>query len=155
MPIYQLDRVCVICDAPFSLKRYYDSSGKFKGYGNTKTQTCSRSCANQFKQGGFETRFWSHVDQSGDVDSCHEWQASRIDQGYGRVSWNGDLYLTHRVAWMLANDQIDLPTLDVLHNCDNPPCCNPRHLFLGTHSDNMQDMWDKGRHIPPQPRTRI
>jgi len=51
----------------------------------------------------------------------------------------------HRFAWMLANGK-EIPTgMVVRHTCDNPPCCNPEHLLVGTHADNMADMDARGR----------
>jgi hypothetical protein len=68
-------------------------------------------------------------------------------KGYGLISvgakGEGQVYV-HRVAWELANGPIP-PNTNVLHSCDNPPCCNPEHLYLGTKSDNTRDMMLKGR----------
>lgn len=74
------------------------------------------------------------------TDSCIDWPGCRTRAGYGRVR---DLYV-HRFVWELFNGPIP-PGLNVLHRCDRPPCVNPRHLFLGTHGDNMHDMIAKGR----------
>lgn len=51
----------------------------------------------------------------------------------------------HQVAWILTNGPIP-PGMGVLHRCDNQPCCNPSHLFIGTQADNVADMVAKGRH---------
>ena len=89
----------------------------------------------------FTARFWDRVDKSGD---CWPWIGSRQVNGYGHVrSQNRSLY-AHRVAWTLANGPIP-PGLWVLHRCDNPPCVNPSHLFLGTARDNTLDSIAKGR----------
>ncbi|HEY6731901.1 MAG TPA: HNH endonuclease signature motif containing protein [Solirubrobacterales bacterium] len=85
------------------------------------------------------------------ADECWEWQARRHKQGYGLLSeWDGERrsrLLAHRVSWELAFGQIP-DRLHVLHRCDNPPCVNPRHLFLGSQRDNNADKVAKGR----QPR---
>jgi hypothetical protein len=80
-------------------------------------------------------------------NGCIEWTKARSTFGYGRITRGArgaGWAFTHRVAWELANGPIP-DGMCVLHRCDNPPCCNPDHLFLGTLSDNTQDMIAKGR----------
>lgn len=83
---------------------------------------------------------------------CWVWNASRTNprrgRGYGRISIGGALYVAHRVAWRLFRGPIPTGSR-VLHNCDNPPCVNPEHLFLGTQADNISDAASKGRLVPP------
>ena len=78
------------------------------------------------------------------VNGCVEWTGHVDRKGYGRVSIEGRQVFAHRVAWELAHGPIP-DGLCVLHHCDNPPCCNPAHLFLGTIRDNNLDMSAKGR----------
>jgi hypothetical protein len=78
---------------------------------------------------------------------CWEWQGSRNTFGYGRISRGSrgsGVEAAHRVAWKLAHGPIPDGQY-VLHRCDNPPCCNPEHLFLGSLKDNSDDMMSKGR----------
>jgi len=91
-------------------------------------------------------RFWSHVRRS---SGCWEWTGTCRDKlGYGVFSTT--FYprqkrdASHRIAWMLMRGDIPDGKM-VCHSCDNPPCCNPDHLFIGTHQDNMNDMVNKGR----------
>lgn len=88
-------------------------------------------------------RFWEKVDVRG-PDECWPWKAGKIKKGYGLISIHGRSQLAHRVAYELVKGPIPAD-LDVLHDCDFPPCCNPRHLWPGTHTDNMQDCIAKGR----------
>lgn len=96
-------------------------------------------------------RFEAKVDRSGGPDACHPWTASRQKRGYGFFAVRRKNQLAHRVAFQLSTAPIP-DGLCVLHDCDNPRCCNPKHLFLGTHKDNMRDMVRKGRQgRPPGP----
>lgn len=84
------------------------------------------------------------------ANGCIEFQGCRDAKGYGRT-WNAGKHIrAHRLAWELAHGPIP-DGLQVCHHCDNPPCCNPEHLFLGTNADNMADARAKGR-LPDMPR---
>lgn len=95
--------------------------------------------------------FWWHVDRR--PGECWEWRGHRTKQGYGSSGvgkgWGGGSGSrpAHRVAWELTNGPIP-PGLFVCHRCDNPPCCNPAHLFVGTAADNARDREAKGRSRP-------
>lgn len=85
--------------------------------------------------------FWSRVLRG---EGCWEWQGARNQDGYGTLWVNRRKVRAHRVAWGLSVGEIPRGLL-VLHRCDNPPCCNPAHLWIGTHADNSADMVAKGR----------
>ncbi len=89
-------------------------------------------------------RFGARVGTSIDPGGCRPWTGGADKDGYGLVTIGGVRYRTHRVAWEIANGSIPDGLL-VLHKCDNPPCCNTDHHFLGTHVDNMADKVAKGR----------
>lgn len=134
---------------------------KFEGCG--KKAICHGFCAGhnrQYKSG--ETlrplqvqyhglpesiRFLKRVDKRG-RDECWNWQGSRKANWHGQ--WrnaSGEIELAHRASWRLFVGYIP-DGLSILHRCDNPICTNPAHLFLGTQTDNMMDMWAKKRGRP-------
>ena len=91
-----------------------------------------------------EARFWSKVEIK-DSSTCWLWSGSRKRNGYGNVTVSRLTLSANRVAYFISTN-IDPLDNQVCHSCDNPPCCNPAHLFLGTHKDNARDMVQKGRH---------
>ncbi len=92
--------------------------------------------------------FWNFVGPKND-EGCMCWTEKATEDGYGALSLYGKSCLAHRIAFMLHHKIPISPTQHVCHKCDNPPCCNPEHLFLGNASINMQDMWNKRRHVRP------
>lgn len=87
--------------------------------------------------------FWLNVRR--EASGCWVWLRARNKQGYGLVRFNKVTIGAHRLAYQLTCG--DIPAgLFVCHRCDNPPCCNPDHLFLGTTTDNQRDCVNKGRH---------
>lgn len=100
-------------------------------------------------------RFWAKVDKTGE---CWVWRgytsipSPGMSKGYGLVyvpRHLGNYVRAHRAAWRLCRGPIP-DGLFVLHHCDNPPCVNPDHLFLGTHADNAKDRTMKGRSRGPR-----
>lgn len=93
-------------------------------------------------------RFWRHVERGVNLDDCWLWNGPTWNTGYGMVYVQRTRprirMRAHRVSWEIANGPIP-DGLCVCHACDNPPCCNPRHLWLGTKSENTRDMFTKGR----------
>jgi len=90
-------------------------------------------------------RFWSNIDIRSD-DECWLWQGNRqVKDGRGTIRFRGTRFVASRVALALQDDHY--PTADkfACHKCDNPPCCNPGHLWWGSNSENIVDCFKKGR----------
>lgn len=79
-----------------------------------------------------------------DINSCWNYKGCKILTGYGHMHFRGIDFYVHRAMYILTYGEIP-KGMQVLHRCDNPSCCNPEHLFLGTVADNMHDRDSKGR----------
>lgn len=90
-------------------------------------------------------RFWSKVDMRG-PDECWKWQASLTTSGYGRFKIASYTQVTASRMALICTANEEPFGLCVLHTCDNPPCCNPAHLYFGTVADNARDKTERGRH---------
>lgn len=95
--------------------------------------------------------FWKRVDVKKD-DVCWNWKGAKNNSGYGTLKYQGVSVSAHRLAFKLCGN--DVPLVNpmkhnekqfVLHSCDNPACCNPKHLRLGTHQENMQEAHARNR----------
>jgi len=95
----------------------------------------------------FLVRYWAKIDKKGE-DDCWIWTAATAGKGYGyiKLKQSSKHVYAHRASYMIHKGAIPEGAL-VLHSCDNPRCCNPKHLSIGSYGDNSQDMKSKGRHL--------
>lgn len=120
---------------------------QYKRKRGTKGRFCSRTCwgvsmsKNNPSKRSTPDGFWSNVAKR-EVDECWEWTGAKTSYGYGSVRYHRKGWLSHRLAFYLATGQ--KPEC-VCHRCDNPPCCNPSHLFAGDLVVNNADRHAKGR----------
>jgi hypothetical protein len=92
-----------------------------------------------------EERFWSKVIII-ELDECWVWQGTINKGGYGKINISGKSILAHRYSYNVAHPENPLgPGEFACHSCDNRPCVNPKHIWKGNHTDNMRDMFKKGR----------
>ncbi|KKM79638.1 hypothetical protein LCGC14_1347910 [marine sediment metagenome] len=90
-------------------------------------------------------RFWDKVNIQL-FGACWEWKAGVDKDGYGRFYLQRRWKPAHRVAWEITHKRVLTSKLEhVCHECDNPPCCNPRHLYLGDSDTNIGDRVRRGR----------
>lgn len=93
-----------------------------------------------------EQKFWEKVSIPENAGDCWIWTGSKLRGGYGNININHKTKQAHRLSYELHYGKIPAG-LDVLHKCDNPPCVNPHHLFLGTDKTNAEDRSAKGRTV--------
>lgn len=89
--------------------------------------------------------FWKCVDRSAGPKACWPWTRGKTSQGYGAYYFQNKFIYSHRLSLMIKLNKCLGKGRWALHKCDNPLCCNPKHLFEGNHLDNMRDMATKGR----------
>jgi hypothetical protein len=90
-----------------------------------------------------EWKFWLYINSDG-PNGCWIWGGCRSKGGYGTISIDNKELYVHRVIYERTHGPIPAG-MCICHTCDNPACCNPDHLFVGTHKDNVHDAMRKGR----------
>lgn len=91
-----------------------------------------------------EVRFWSKVDIR-EPDECWPWLRYHKPRQCGNIRYNGESRQAPQIAWELTYNVPFPRHLDACHHCDNPPCCNPRHIYAGTTMQNVHDCIARGR----------
>lgn len=143
----KIEKVCVVCGKKFSTFVAWDK--KVRG----GKRCCSRECSSieaRIDYNDWE-KFWAKLEIKD--NGCWEWpgpyQTRHPDYPYGKVhlSWRTqESVAAHRLAWEIVHGPIP-DGLIVRHSCDNPKCCNPQHLLIGTCKDNSQDMVTRNRQM--------
>lgn len=142
-PVFMVE--CSSCGEAFD--RGYRISTKRAG----RPQYCSAACQTHGKSISkvpVSDRFWTKVDVRSDAE-CWEWTGHRRPSGYGWFNFDGQPMNASRAAYIITHGPI-AEGLVVCHSCDNPPCCNPAHLWPGSTKENAMDMVQKGRARPCQ-----
>lgn len=113
---------------------------------------CSRACCDADRKRSVEHRFVKRFNAIFKSDGCWEWPGQRTSGGYGTLRKGGrdqSTAYSHRLSYTINIGPIP-EGMVVCHRCDNPPCCRPDHLFLGTQAENVADKIAKGRQPRPQ-----
>lgn len=89
-------------------------------------------------------KFWSRIDDSGGPEACWPWLGAKSSFGHGNIKVGDKYHGTHRLMMELLGCDLT-PQDHVCHKCDNPSCCNPMHLYVGSHATNVADREMRGR----------
>ncbi len=118
------------------------AASRFVSIGRIKSCGCKHGEGQKYTEIEAISAFFEKVSKG--LEGCWIWNGSRNWDGYGMLSFMGKAMGSHRASWIIHNGEIPSGK-SVLHRCDNPPCVNPSHLFLGTQGDNVRDCARKGR----------
>lgn len=125
---YKQSKVCGTCGKEYRPKAL-------------KQISCSGACRGLAQRKAAQARFWERMDKTG---SCWLWRGAVTTHGYGCVKWDERVLGAHKVAYTLVKGEVPAG-MQIRHSCDTRLCCNPEHLEIGTHIDNMADMAARGR----------
>ena len=133
-----------LCGTHWKLNKKYGTPTPFCWCGEPADTRTSRGASKLCQSHTLTSRYWEYVDIKGEHE-CWEWIGSKTSAGYGLIYWQDELKYAHRLS--LEFDDRPVPAKwHACHTCDNPPCVNPNHLFIGTPHDNVKDKVAKKRH---------
>lgn len=130
--------VCEACGKTFTVANAFQARSRIY---------CGDACSRKARITTVEVRFREYIGPTTNT-GCILWIGCVNEHGYGIINaktQRGKNILAHRLAWEMAHGHLS-DDFDVLHSCDNPPCINVDHLFLGTPAINAADKVSKGRH---------
>lgn len=141
----RIPKVCKQCNVQFMVS----PTEHRRGNGIYCSKTCigkeiAKTRKNFLPQDPIQ-RFYSFILDSSNDDICWKWTGGKDWDGYGIFFVNKKSIKAHRYAYQILVGRIPSGKL-ICHTCDNPSCVNPKHLFIGTFQDNVDDMMKKGRH---------
>ena len=125
------------------MRRVADLEGRVEYYrGMSK---CWKAIAKEKKlfSGRDLVRFLQRVNV-GEEGECWEWSGAKTPEGYGRLRFGGRQWYSHRLMFHLMLEPLKRDDV-VLHTCNNPKCCSPFHLAVGTQEQNVHHMHASGR----------
>lgn len=127
---------CRNCGRPINVQKKHLLSGR--------GLYCSRVCFHPATRAGWKDRMWALIDRSAGPNECWPWLGAFFSRGYPRHAVDGKMHRVNRLIAITCLGPIPKNWL-ACHECDNPVCCNPMHLFIGTHLANSKDRDKKGR----------
>lgn len=136
--------ICTACHRDQSVEHFQRKTIR-RGHQTyqTRCKACRRAANGSTKRPTtLEEAFWQYA-IPGEPGACWEWTGSRT-RGYGQFAFQSRRYKAHRVSYLLHHGPIP-DGMEVCHTCDNPPCWNPEHLWVGTRAENAEDAARKGR----------
>jgi len=139
--MFGIEKTCLNCSKKILENKNYSIS-QWK-----KQKFCGRKCMGENQRYDYDgKRKKFHKSYVIDKETgCWEWSKAKCEKGYGFFSVFGYSMRAHRASWFFKTGVRVAENLQVCHKCDNPPCVNPDHLFLGTAMDNNMDKISKGR----------
>lgn len=125
---------CTICRKEFKAHKSDMKRGK---------RFCSSEC--HHNRTNPKEYFLKNISYQGNPNNCWIWLARKDKDGYG-IMWAKKSIRAHRYSWILYNNENIPKNMIICHKCDTPSCVNPKHIYLGTHTNNADDRKNKGRY---------